>query len=115
MCHEWLVEITNDIQKRLRDEQCDELPETSTADRSKILDLPTDIAKESLKELLYLIGDDKSKKMIVMNLSELQRLNLHALRKRLATKVFEIVETESLNNMEALRVQKLMSDYCEWA
>jgi len=111
MYHERLVEIVKDIQKRLTDGQYEEPLMTSTEGRSRILDLPKDIADNSRRELLYTSGDGEMK-IIVMNFSELQRLNLHALRKRLAAKVFDIIETKSLNNVEALRVQKLMSDYC---
>ena len=115
MCHKELVEIVKDIQNRLKDEPDEEPLMTLTEDGSGILDLPKDIAAGSKRELLYATGKPGEMGVIVVNLSELQRLNLHALRRRLAAQVFDIIETDSLNHVEAFRVQKLMSDYCEWA
>lgn len=83
-------------------------------DRSAILGLPTTIAESRLKELCCNKDGPEGMKFLVINLVELQRLNIYAIRKRLATKAIAILDTRSLCDNEAWRIKSLMSDYCKW-
>lgn len=120
MCQEWLIEVIQDIQRRGENDQNDERDEKNEEgvleappDQSPLLQLPQKLSERSLNELIYTINGPEEKKVFVMNLTELQRLNLHALRKRLAAKVFNIVREKSLSDMEATRTQRSISDYCK--
>ncbi|OBT94061.1 hypothetical protein VE01_07149 [Pseudogymnoascus verrucosus] len=81
-------------------------------DRSAILGLPTAIAESRLKELCCNKDGPEDMKFPVINLVELQRLNIYAIRKRLAEKAIAILDTTSLCDNEAWRIKGLMSDYC---
>ncbi|KFZ11176.1 hypothetical protein V501_04877 [Pseudogymnoascus sp. VKM F-4519 (FW-2642)] len=80
--------------------------------RSSILGLPRRIAKERLGALCYDIDGPGETQFPIINLAELQRLNIYALRKRLAVKAIDIFQSESLCDSEAWRIKDLMSDYC---
>jgi hypothetical protein len=82
-------------------------------DRSAILGLPTAIAESRLKELCCNKDGPEDMKFPVINLVELQRLNIYAIRKRLAEKAIAILDTKSLCDNEAWRIKGLMSDYCK--
>ncbi|OBT70322.1 hypothetical protein VE03_00191 [Pseudogymnoascus sp. 23342-1-I1] len=59
--------------------------------------------------------DEKGEKRYhypIINLAELQRLNLYALRKKLAARAVNIIEHKSLSESEAWRIKGLMADYC---
>ncbi|OQV02942.1 hypothetical protein CLAIMM_08053 [Cladophialophora immunda] len=123
LCHERFIEIVQDIQKCLKEVQCPEppavSPEAPLQDHPTILDLPEQVAEESKKSLLYTDdgygerGDTHGpQKVVFMNLTELQRLNLHALRKQLADIVLGIITDNSLDDKQAKTIRPLMSDYC---
>lgn len=80
---------------------------------SSILGLPQGIAEVCLKELCYPIDGPENTQFPVMNLVELQRLNIYALRKKLADKAIHIVEKKSLSYKESRHIGGLMSGYCE--
>ena len=87
--------------------------EDKLEDRSSLLGLPGFIADRRLGQLCYAIDGPNDKKIPVINLSELQRLNLYSLRKKLAVKAIDVKEHSSLNAKDAECIKKLMSDYCE--
>ncbi|OBT83879.1 hypothetical protein VE02_06152 [Pseudogymnoascus sp. 03VT05] len=80
--------------------------------RSSLLGLPKRIAKERLEALCYDIDGPGETQFPIINLAELQRLNIYALRKKLAVKAIDIFQSESLCDNEAWRIKDLMSDYC---
>ncbi|KFX96501.1 hypothetical protein V490_03316 [Pseudogymnoascus sp. VKM F-3557] len=79
---------------------------------SNILGLPKTIADACLGELCYNIPGPKGMYFPVINLVELQRLNIYALRKKLANKAIDIIEEESLSDEHASNIKGPMSDYC---
>lgn len=83
-------------------------------DRSALLGLPTTIAESRLKELCCDKDGPRGMEFPVINLVELQRLNIYAIRKRLAAKAIAILDTKSLCDNEAWCIKDLMSDYCKW-
>lgn len=83
-------------------------------DRSALLGLPTTIAEIRLNELCCDKEGPEGMEFPVINLVELQRLNIYAIRKRLAAKAIAILDTKSLCDNEAWRIKGLMSDYCKW-
>jgi hypothetical protein len=78
-----------------------------------ILGLPHGIAEVCLKELCYPMNGPENTQFPVMNLVELQRLNIYALRKKLADKAIHIVENKSLSDGDSRLIEGLMADYCE--
>jgi predicted nucleic acid-binding Zn-ribbon protein len=80
---------------------------------SSILGLPHGIAEVCLKELCFPIDGPGNTQFPVMNLVELQRLNIYALREKLADKAIHIVKNKSLSDFEVWWIKGLMSDYCE--
>lgn len=75
---------------------------------SNILNLPRKIEKEVIEELIYPLCDD----VYAMNLTELQKLSLQALRTELARLGVGIVRDEKLSLEDAGEITCLMRQYC---
>ncbi|KUJ14306.1 uncharacterized protein LY89DRAFT_784274 [Mollisia scopiformis] len=92
---------------------------------SALLNLPKEIADERLKQLCFTrdgpkiprdvprAADSNDRYQIpLINLCELQRLSLYAMRQELTAKAIKIKEDESLSGEEAGSIKTLISEYC---
>ena len=77
---------------------------------SAILNLSGMMEDASISQLIYPLSKDPTEYLI--NLTELQRLNLQAMRTRLARDAFNIFDKKALTQNKAMCMARLMHEYC---
>lgn len=78
-------------------------------------EFPERVVRIAQEELVYPVRNDDTEHIYVVNLAQVQRLNLHTLRKELAEEVGRMLRTERMEVAQGRTIRRLMSEYCTFA